>query len=149
MPNQLSNLIFLRRCSMRPWVLPSVGYVTLVKSMNLICKSGVTGMFRECGEDSRDDAHGRHKTALGTQLALSEYLLSLLIFHLTTWTQELISSPFPDPFSLSHPYIFTHPNSFLLSTSNSNVTPPERLLLAGSSTHYSQCGTPQSSLALS
>lgn len=108
MPNQLSNLIFLRRCSMRPWVLPSVGYVTLVKSMNLICKSGVTGMFRECGEDSRDDAHGRHKTALGTQLALSEYLLSLSFF---TWLPGH-KSLFP-PHSLT-PFPYLIPTSLLI-----------------------------------
>lgn len=48
-------------------------------------------MFRDCGEDSRDYARGKHKTVLGTQRAFDECFLSLLIFHLTTQTQQLFS----------------------------------------------------------
>lgn len=88
--NHLSNLIFHRKGSIRPWALPSAGCVTW-GSQTLIFKAGVLVIFRDCGEDSRDYSRGIHKTVLGTQRAFDECFLSLLIFHLTTQTQQLFS----------------------------------------------------------
>lgn len=129
MLNHLSNLIFHRRGSIRPWALPSAGYVTCGSQWPSSLEQGWWWRL----EIVVKIVEVMHAECIKQCWAPSERSMNVFYhFLFFTWLPRhnsyFLTIHWP-LLPLSPLQLITHPNSFLLSKSKSTVTPPEKLFL--------------------